>query len=233
MNEVRQRILNRLTQALHRYPPVSHPRGLLEQAVTQVVGGRREWIARFGQELERLGGAWEYMETVAAARLRLLSRFQTEQVRRVLSWSPELLPLPGLSDALSAIGVEVIVPDFRARDRMSVLQQATEVDWGITGAEAALANTGTVVVRSGPGFCRLASLITPKHLALVPVSRLYPNLEAWLAELRKDGRAREFFADASNVTFISGPSRTADIEMTPVLGVHGPRQMEVLLFEER
>lgn len=233
MSEARQRILNRLAQALQRYPPVLRSGEPPRRAVTQVMGGRHEWITRFGQELERLGGAWEYMETIAAARLRLLSRFQTEQVRRVLAWSPELLPLPGLSDALSAIGIEVIVPDFRAEDRGSVLQQAVEVDWGLTGAEAALASTGTVVVRSGPGFCRLASLITPRHLALVPVSRLYPNLEAWLAELRRVGRAKDFFAGASSVTFISGPSRTADIEMTLVLGVHGPRQVEVLLFEER
>ncbi len=233
MSEARQRILNRLSQALQRYPPLSRSSESPGWTVTQVLGGRREWIAQFGQEIERLGGTWEYMETIAAARLRLSSRFQTERVQRVLAWSPELLPLPGLSDALSVIGVEVIVPDFRAGDRLDVLRQAAEVDWGITGAEAALASTGTVVVRSGPGFCRLASLVTPRHLALVPVSRLYPNLETWLAELRKEGRARDFFADASNVTFISGPSRTADIEMMLVLGVHGPRQVEVLFFEEK
>jgi L-lactate dehydrogenase complex protein LldG len=173
------------------------------------------------------------MESIAAARLRLLSRLQTEQVRRVLAWSPERLPLPGLSDALSAIGIEMIVPDFRAGDRINVLRQAAEMDWGISGAEAALASTGTLVVRSGPGLCRLVSLITPRYLALVPVSRLYPNLETWLAELRGADRVRDFFTGASSVTLISGPSRTADIEMTPVVGVHGPRQVEVLFFEER
>jgi L-lactate dehydrogenase complex protein LldG len=141
--------------------------------------------------------------------------------------------LPGLHEALVTVGIEVIVPDFRAGDRVSALRRAAEIDLGITGAEAALASTGTLVVRSGPGLCRLASLITPRHLALVPVSRLYPSLEAWLAEVRAVGRMAEFFARASNVTFISGPSRTADIEMTLTLGVHGPRQVEVLFFEEK
>ena len=233
MSEARQRILNRLAQALQRSPPAPRRSELPRQGVTQVTGGRREWLIQFGEEFERLGGVWEYMESIAAARLRLLSRLQTERVQRVLAWSPERLPLPGLSDALSAIGIEVIVPDFRAGDRMNVLRQAIEMDWGISGAEAALASTGTLVVRSGPGLCRLASLITPRHLALVPVSRLYPNLEAWLAELQRAGRAKEFFTGASSVTLISGPSRTADIEMTLVVGVHGPRQVEVLFFEER
>ncbi len=234
MSEARRAILGRLRRALsagssgQARPPFlhSHPFPSHREPVTHVAGDRHEWMIRFGQEIERLGGTWEYAETIAAARLSLLARFQTEHIRWVLAWDPGLWPLPGLYDALSTVGVDVIVPNFRSGDRRDVLRQAVEVDLGITSAEAALASTGTLVVRSGPGFSRLASLITPRHLALVPMSRLYPSLETWLSDLQMTGRAKGFFTGASNVTLISGPSRTADIEMTLTLGVHGPRQVK-------
>ncbi|NOZ29776.1 MAG: hypothetical protein GXP39_17250 [Chloroflexi bacterium] len=235
MTEARQAILNRLHQALRTSPtpPMRPPRPSRYEPVTHLTGCRQEWLERFGQELTLLGGTWEYAETIAAARLKLLARFQEEGLRRILAWDPRLWPLPGLYEALTTVGVEVIVPDFRANDREDTLQLAAEVELGLSGAEAALASTGTLIVRSGPGSCRLASLITPRHLALVPMSRLYPNAEAWLSDLRTTGRAREFFTDASNIVLISGPSRTADIEMILTLGVHGPRRVDVLFFEER
>ncbi len=235
MSEARQHILDRLRRALRERPafPQSHTLPHPHLPVTPVQGDRRAWLEQFGQHLEQLGGSWEYADSIAGARLSLLTWFQTEGIQRVLAWAPEQIPLPGLPEALASVGVELIVPDFRRGNRIDTLKEAAEVDLGVTGAVAALASTATLVVRSGPGFSRLASLITPRHLALVPMSRLYPNLEAWLAELRAAGHAREFFADTSNIVFISGPSRTADIEMTLTLGVHGPRQVNVLFFEER
>ncbi|HEY65083.1 MAG TPA: LUD domain-containing protein [Caldilineae bacterium] len=235
MSDARRTILHRVSQALQERPPrpepyrppAGHP------PVTQIVGGREAWLERFGQELTRLGGDWDYAESIAAARLRLLSRLQEQGVRRILAWDPDRWPLPGLYEALTTIGIEILAPDLRAGDREEMLQQAAGLDIGLTGAEAAIANTGTLILRSGPGFSRLASLITPWHLALVPMSRLYPNLEAWLADLRATGWDREYFMGTSKVIFISGPSRTADIEMTLTLGVHGPRHVEVLFFEER
>ena len=235
MSEARRRILNRLHQALRARPPFPHPPVLPHQRapVTHAVGQRRDWLARFGQELEQLGGKWAYAESIAAARLSLLTRFQSEGIRRVVTWAPERLPLPGLPEALISLGIELITPDLRSGVRTDILKELAEVELGITGVEAALANTATLVLRSGPGFSRLASLITPRHLALVPMSRLYPNPESWLAALRAAGHASTFFTEASNIVLISGPSRTADIEMTLTLGVHGPRQVEVLFFEER
>jgi L-lactate dehydrogenase complex protein LldG len=94
---------------------------------------------------------------------------------------------------------------------------------GISGADAALAETGTIVLQSGAGRSRLATLLPPVHLALVPRERLQPDLFTWTA-----ARAGKFPA---GVTLVSGPSKTADIEQTLAIGVHGPKRFIVVLYE--
>ncbi|MFC1717194.1 lactate utilization protein C [Candidatus Poribacteria bacterium] len=95
-------------------------------------------------------------------------------------------------------------------------------DVGISCAEAALAETGSIVVRSGPGKSRLATLLPPVHVALVPISCLTPDIFTWTAE--------RFGEMPANLLIISGPSKTADIEFTLTLGVHGPGRLVVVLF---
>jgi L-lactate utilization protein LutC len=95
-------------------------------------------------------------------------------------------------------------------------------DVGVSSADAALAETGTIVVRSGPGRSRLATLLPPVHVALVPRARLTTDLFTWTED-----RPASFPA---NVTLISGPSKTADIEQTLTIGVHGPRRFVVILY---
>ncbi len=98
----------------------------------------------------------------------------------------------------------------------------TRADVGLSGAEAALAETGSIVVRSGPGKSRLATLLPPVHVALVPASCLTTDIFTWTAE--RDGDM------PANLILISGPSKTADIEFTLTLGVHGPGRMIVILY---
>lgn len=101
---------------------------------------------------------------------------------------------------------------------------ATTADVGLSGADAALAETGTVVVSSGPGRSRLTSLLPPVHIALVPASCLTSDLFTWMA-----GRKPPL---PSSITLISGPSKTADIEQTLAVGVHGPGRFIAVLYQE-
>ena len=101
-------------------------------------------------------------------------------------------------------------------------QFATAADVGISGADAALAETGTVVVSSGPGRSRLTSLMPPAHIALVPASCLTSDLFTWMDRQKPPLPA--------SVTLISGPSKTADIEQTMAVGVHGPGRFIALLY---
>ncbi len=107
-----------------------------------------------------------------------------------------------------------------ADDLRAVCQSA---DLGLSLVDAALAETGTVVIASGPGRSRLATLLPPVHIALVPTTSLLPDLFHWSA-----GRG-EPSAWPAAVTFISGPSKTADIEQTMAIGVHGPQRFIAIL----
>jgi len=144
----------------------------------------------------------------------------------VLAWDEEHLPLAGSWGALAEAGVQILdtmLPeDGAARDaRLAELDQGAV---GVTGALAGLADTGSLALLSGPGRGRLASLLPPAHVALLPVANLYPSMAAFLAA--HPGVVRQ----ASNLVFISGPSRTADIEQTLTMGVHGPRELHVVLI---
>ena len=96
---------------------------------------------------------------------------------------------------------------------------------GVSGAFCAIAETGTLMLVSGPDSPASVSLLPETHVALVPVGRVVAHMEdGWdfaRSELRTLPRA---------VNFISGPSRTADIEQTLVLGAHGPYRVHIILI---
>ncbi len=97
-------------------------------------------------------------------------------------------------------------------------------DIGITSAEVALAETGSIVVSTGPGRSRAVSLLPPAHVVILPTSKLLPDIFTWTANRGGD--------IPSQVVIISGPSKTADIEQTLVVGVHGPRRFIVILYSD-
>ena len=97
------------------------------------------------------------------------------------------------------------------------------VDIGITSADYALSDTGTLVMLASPAEARLVSLLPPSHLAVVPSDRILTGLDE-LFTILPDPAAR-----TSSMVLITGPSRTADIEQILVRGVHGPGQVTVVI----
>ena len=98
-------------------------------------------------------------------------------------------------------------------------------DVGISTAQAAIAETGTLVLDSTCERHRLVSLVPPVHIAIINASSICQTLSEALALLRKDKEI------SPAVTFITGPSRTADIELTLTIGVHGPQELFVIVNE--
>ena len=96
-------------------------------------------------------------------------------------------------------------------------------DVGITTAQAAIAETGTLVLDSDGERHRLVSLVPPVHIAIVDAATIYATLGETLSMLQK---GKEL---SPAVTFITGPSRTADIELTLTIGVHGPQELYVII----
>jgi L-lactate dehydrogenase complex protein LldG len=107
---------------------------------------------------------------------------------------------------------------FRAQDLFNI-------DVGITSAQAGIAETGTLVLDSSVERNRLVSLVPPVHIAILHASRIYATLSETLAGLQSRGEL------SPAITFITGPSRTADIELTLAIGVHGPQELYVIINE--
>lgn len=100
-----------------------------------------------------------------------------------------------------------------------------EFDVGITTAQAAIAETGTLVLDSARERHRLVSLVPPVHIAIIDASSIFQTLGEALAFIHQNGDI------SPAVTFITGPSRTADIELTLAIGVHGPQELHVIVNE--
>ena len=108
---------------------------------------------------------------------------------------------------------------------LETLREEAEVrPIGITSADYALADTGTLVMLASVAEARLVSLLPPIHIALVPREKLLSGLDELLERVPKPA------AVSSSMVLITGPSRTADIEQILVRGVHGPGELHVVLL---
>ena len=136
--------------------------------------------------------------------------------RSVLSWDESQIPFEGLHGMLKSLGVTVARHDD------------SDVRVGITGVNAALAATGSIIVESGAGRHRSASLLPEVHIALMRAEQILPDLETWQGAQRQAGYPA--FTESSNTTVITGPSKTADIAHQLVKGAHGPRELHVMIL---
>jgi L-lactate dehydrogenase complex protein LldG len=96
----------------------------------------------------------------------------------------------------------------------------------VTSTVAGIADTGTLVLRPGPGEPRTLSLVPPVHVAVLRASRMYASLPAAMAGL-------QLAADMpSNLLLVSGPSKTADIQQVLAYGAHGPKELIIVLIDD-
>jgi len=218
MSDARSAILARVDRALKtaRIPSGDPERVALHAPAipaAAVVGrpfqGRRDEIqARFIAESRALGVDVFVEASADAVRARLALLVDGQ---RVLSWNADRLPYgAGTVVAGAAWGSS-------PRDEQALAQV------GVTGCHGAIAETGSLALLSMPGCSRAVSLLPPLHVALVRAEDLFFEMGAFF-EARSDQ-----IAAASNLTFVTGPSRTADIELSLTIGVHGPARVVVVI----
>jgi L-lactate dehydrogenase complex protein LldG len=128
-----------------------------------------------------------------------------------------------IGNRLSSAGIEVV--DWH---HSGGFDSQFDLDAGITGVHAAISETGTLVCHSGPDQGRGLSLVPPVHVAIVRSSDILPDMIDYWA-LFKDKSNLDL---PSSISFITGPSKTADIEGVLIKGVHGPLEVHVVLVEE-
>ena len=209
----RGKILGRLRTAQKPFPAVQSPS--IRMAVTPLSADNQETItARFVQEARTLSCDVHSVEDAIAATQIILAILEGE--KRILAWDFDHIPCSKLESALHEAEITVA-----AHDDAAVL-------FGLTGADAALAATGSLVIVSGPGRHRTTSLLPQTHIAVITQDQILPNMESWLSRQRQNDL--EVFNQAANINIISGPSRTADIGMELILGMHGPGALHIIII---
>lgn len=218
-NEARQEIFGSIRTHLAasapfdaRESPVDPPVVLPAQPVASNL------IELFQQNLEAVDGHCIIAHSkgeIAGALTQIISALQKTKLRAqriAISDAPELERLMHMTD------LEI--------EELGITPNASDIfgfDVGITSAQAAIAETGTLVLDSAHERHRLVSLVPPVHIAIVDASTIYATLGETLAMLQN---GKEL---SPAVTFITGPSRTADIELTLTIGVHGPQELYVII----
>ena len=227
MSSSRDNILNRLRAAQRPFPDAPpRPKAYLP-VIPLADTSPQALLARFTAELERLTGQVHAVQGDDAVIATVRAILSESAVGHVLAWDFAHIPADGLEAALRSDGVEITFPDLYADGREAHSAHIREAGAGIVGADAALASTGTLVISTGPGRGRTPSVLPPRLIVVVTLDQLLPNLEAWVAQERASGMAA--VRDSANVAFVTGPSRTGDIEMILVLGVHGPGIVHVIV----
>jgi len=205
----REHILHKVRTALGRsagQPPETAPEARLRVPGIDREERIRRMLASFSGKTLRAASPQEARDYVAA---------QLDGRRAVASPSPVLEQL----GILTLPGVHPV-----GGDPAEIRQACATADIGITSAEYAMCDTGALVVLAAPHESRLVSLLPVVHITVLPIDRILTGLDE-LFTVMPDPAAR-----SSSMVLIGGPSRTADIEQILTLGVHGPREIQLVLF---
>lgn len=178
-------------------------------------------VERFRERLESVGGHCVVVTSEEEA-ARALGELVVDLQKRTAAQRLALSDAPVVSSLARGL----------AADEICVCPAPAELfnyDIGITTAQAAIAETGTLVLQSERERHRLVSLLPPVHIAIVHARDIVSTIGDALSQLR--GSEAQQLSRA--ITFITGPSRTADIELTLTVGVHGPKELHVIVIDQR
>jgi len=180
-------------------------------------------------------------DSVAAAIADLVRNKNPEwgDQKSIVAWKHPLIERLSLPDALAAEKVPVYVTDLdvgqaegfsEAEARELLRKQVIDSYIGVTAADFCMADTATLVMRARPGQARSVSLVPSIHIGVIYLDQIIWDLKELYALLNFDSEAQK--EGLTNcLTFISGPSKTADVEATMVHGAHGPREVYVYVIK--
>ena len=182
-----------------------------------------------GWNVTRCAGAEETLDYVVSLARQLGATSVARSEQSVFDAVP-------VGAALAGVGALCWPAVYDGPDsREGIRRRLADSSMGITGADYAIAETGSVIVLPRRGLSRLVSVVPPVHVAIVRPRDIIGTLDDLFAlrrlEFHQNGESGN--ADmGSYLNFITGPSRTADIEQTIVVGVHGPREVHMVLMDE-
>jgi L-lactate dehydrogenase complex protein LldG len=214
MEDGNGQVMDRVRRALGRTAPLNAPPTPpeIDPSITRLISAGESLGKLFAQRCEENK---MHVESVSAAELaaRMAGYLKSKNVRRV-AVSGGLASLVG---ELGALGLEA-----KSWNDMT-LDELYDFDCGVTDVYRAVAETGSLVVRAATEHGRGLSLIPAIHVAIVRENQILPDLIDLFELLTNEGTG-------SAVSIITGPSKTSDIEMNLVVGVHGPTMVQVFLL---
>jgi L-lactate dehydrogenase complex protein LldG len=194
---------------------------------TGYVGVASDYLDRMAREVSEVGGIPHRCEHLTAARDVLADLLRKHRPKSALCWEHPLLEQLGLVELLNQAGTTLLsyssLASLPAEERRARMLSA---DIGITSADYAIAETGTLAICARPGQERVASLLPPLYVSVIHREQVLPDLFDLFQRLEATGLDHL----PSNVTLITGPSKTGDIELHLTTGVHGPGTWHVLLI---
>lgn len=205
----KEKLLKKIRKALIEKTENPYPK-LDETAIYAVSDELLE--IQFAQEFTRINGQFLFCENEIQFIESLIAFAEEKKWRKIFCWEP------ALQELLRKYEYPFIPND----------KEFEQADVGITLCEGLIARTGSILVSSANASGRRLSIYPHQHIVVAYVSQLFPDLKEALA------RMKDRFGERlpSSITSISGPSRTADIEKTLVLGAHGPRELFLFLIDD-
>lgn len=204
----RENILKKIRKALSHPTPLPFPKSEGSESVFEP--SKQEKEIEFAEQFSRLQGRFVYCINRQELAFQLASLIKKMDWQKVYCLEDELLAAaaPQLSDRLVKTGIE-------------------NCDVSVTGCEYLVARTGSVVMSAAQASGRVTSVYAPVHICIAYTNQLVYDIKDALQGVRDKYGAKI----PSLITFATGPSRTADIEKTLVVGVHGPKEAYVFLVE--
>ncbi len=211
MNKDREKILQAIQTALQQQPSNKPSRPDFSASIYNPDEKNEDWTILFAQNLKKVQGEFCYCSNEKDLIANLLGLIKHKKANEIFVWEKELQIFLEITDVPFQKGI----------------QNLKNAEIGITSCEYLIARTGSVLVSSRQNLGRSLSIYPPIHIVVAFASQIVYDIETALTQIRE-----KYKVFPSMLSFITGPSRTADIEKTLVLGAHGPRELHVFLLED-
>ena len=248
--------LARVRRALHKdaVPPSSRPplwwsdtdvAEAAAQLQTRLAAQRPALLAQVQQELDAVGGVVAHVHSAPEAVAYIMHLAQQKDAHLVVRWQSDLLEALEVDAALYQQGITVhttaLPPGTVAGEATSTATMTTRrrelrellgrAELGLSGVDYVIAETGTLVLMARAGQMRGVSLLPPVHVAVTRTSQIIATLADYLLLAQAAGTDPQQYL-TSCVSFVTGPSRTGDIELKLTVGVHGPGELHLVVLDD-
>jgi L-lactate dehydrogenase complex protein LldG len=200
---------------------------------------RQQLVARLQEELSAVGGKVVRVQSVAEAAQYVTQLALDLEASLIVRWQSDVLDALEIDASLAQAGIDVhlaappqageLEPEIDAK-RQEVRERLACAEIGLSGVDYAIAETGTLALSALPGQMRGVSLLPPVHVAVASSEQIVATLADCLALFQAEGPSLPERL-SSCVSFITGPSRTGDIELSLTIGVHGPGELHLVILD--